>query len=291
MIAANKPTITIGMPVYNGEKYIEEAIVSLLNQSFRSFQLVISDNASSDKTSKICQKLASKDSRIIYFRQNTNNGAIKNFGFLLDKTETEYFMWAACDDLWYKNFLKDCLNLIIKHSDIVLVFPNFVNINSHGKVIRRYNPDKYITRGTFTNAFNYMKLYGSDGKANLIYGLWRVEHLRKLPLRDYWASDINYIFSAALGLKIGHVNKLLFKKRIIDLKAKDIKFDFSLFDKLIHLTDPIKKSINLAVDTIPYFYYLTLDTLMSKKIPIMLKVRMLIWIPFLIIRTIYSCRL
>ena len=90
--------VSIGMPVYNGEKYIREALDSLLGQSFTGFELIISDNASTDGTEAICQQYAAKDSRIRYVRQPVNLGALDNFTFVLDEARGGYFMWAAADD-------------------------------------------------------------------------------------------------------------------------------------------------------------------------------------------------
>ena len=93
------------MPVYNGELFIREALNSLLNQTFTDFELVISDNASTDGTEMICQEYADKDKRIRYVRQVQNRGATANFQFVLDAAVGKYFMWAAADDLQSSNFL------------------------------------------------------------------------------------------------------------------------------------------------------------------------------------------
>lgn len=101
------PRLSIGMPVYNGEAYIREAINSILAQSFADFELVISDNASTDSTQAICQAYAALDSRVRYIRQAVNLGAASNFGFVLQVSgQSEYFMWAACDDTWSDNWIE-----------------------------------------------------------------------------------------------------------------------------------------------------------------------------------------
>ena len=102
----HKPKVTIGMPVYNGEKFLYNSLKSLISQSFSNFELLISDNASTDRTSKICEEFARKDQRIKYFRQAENIGPWRNFKFLLDKADTEYFMWSAADDIRSDNFIE-----------------------------------------------------------------------------------------------------------------------------------------------------------------------------------------
>lgn len=92
------PIVTIGLPVYNGEQTLRPALESLLNQSFANFELIISDNASTDGTELICREYAERDQRIRYVRQEENLGAAANFKYVLDAARGEYFMWAACDD-------------------------------------------------------------------------------------------------------------------------------------------------------------------------------------------------
>ena len=105
------PQVSIGMPVYNGEPFISEALDSLLDQTFTDFELIISDNASTDSTEAICRQYAAKDSRIRYVRQAENLGAPANFQFVLDQAVGKYFMWAAADDLQTPNYIEFHLNL------------------------------------------------------------------------------------------------------------------------------------------------------------------------------------
>ncbi len=101
------PQVSIGMPVYNGELFIRSALESLLAQTYTDFELIISDNASTDDTATICRDYASKDARIRYVRQAENRGAAANFQFVLDEAVGEYFMWAAADDCWSPDWLKE----------------------------------------------------------------------------------------------------------------------------------------------------------------------------------------
>jgi glycosyltransferase involved in cell wall biosynthesis len=114
------PRLSIGMPVYNGEAYVREAIDSLLSQTTGDFELVISDNASTDGTAAICRAYAAQDSRVRYIRQANNLGAAGNFKFVLQAAEhCEYFMWAACDDTWSANWIETLLK-DFRSSDIGL---------------------------------------------------------------------------------------------------------------------------------------------------------------------------
>lgn len=100
------PAVSIGLPVFNGENYVREAIDSLLAQTFTDFELLVSDNASTDQTQSICEAYALRDPRVRYVRQDKNLGAGRNFEFVLDHARGTYFMWAAHDDTWAANWLE-----------------------------------------------------------------------------------------------------------------------------------------------------------------------------------------
>ena len=111
--------VSIGMPVYNGEKFIRAAIQSFLQQTHRNFELIISDNASTDMTESICREYAVKDKRVRYVRQPQNFGPGHNFKFVFDEACGEYFMWAACDDIFSKNFVEINQKFLSENHDYV----------------------------------------------------------------------------------------------------------------------------------------------------------------------------
>lgn len=113
------PTVSIGLPVYNGEPSIRAALESLLAQTFTDFELIISDNASTDATQSICRAYAATDSRIFYFRHEKNQGASANFQFVLDQAKGEFFMWAACDDVRSPDFILVNLDFLRNNPDFV----------------------------------------------------------------------------------------------------------------------------------------------------------------------------
>ncbi len=113
------PSVTIGVPVYNGESTLRPALDSLLAQTFGDFELIISDNASVDGTERICREYAVKDGRIRYMRQSTNIGVGANFRFVLDEARCKYFMWAASDDVWSLDFVALNCGFLEDHPDYV----------------------------------------------------------------------------------------------------------------------------------------------------------------------------
>ena len=104
--------VSIGLPIYNSEKFIHKKLDSLLEQTFTDFEIIISDNASTDLTSKICEEYAKKDKRICYFRQNKNMGAWWNYDFVLQKAKYEYFLWSAVDDIMLPQFLEETVKIL-----------------------------------------------------------------------------------------------------------------------------------------------------------------------------------
>lgn len=106
------PKVSIGLPVFNGESYLREALDSLLAQTFCDFELIVSDNASTDATGEIVLAYARSDPRIRYFRQTTNIGLGGNFLFVLHNSRGEMFMWASHDDVWGHNWLEVLINEI-----------------------------------------------------------------------------------------------------------------------------------------------------------------------------------
>src|SRR5262245_17750978 len=99
------PTVSVGVPVYNGERYLDKALSSILRQDFEDFELIISDNASTDGTAEICKAYADKDRRIRYHRNTSNIGAAPNYNQTFEMARGEYFKWCAHDDICYPTFL------------------------------------------------------------------------------------------------------------------------------------------------------------------------------------------
>ncbi len=127
--------VTVGLPVYNGSNYLGTAIESILGQTFSDFDLIISDNASTDATEQICREYANQDRRVRYVRQNTNLGAAGNHNVLVRMSETPYFKWAAHDDVLAPGFLATCVEALDQNPAAVLASPASCYIDEKGLVL------------------------------------------------------------------------------------------------------------------------------------------------------------
>ena len=106
------PRLNIGLPVYNGERYLAESLDSLLGQSYENFELIISDNASTDGTAEICRRYMKQDCRIRYICQPRNIRPAPNHNFLVGHARGELFKWAAYDDVYAHDLLKCCIDAL-----------------------------------------------------------------------------------------------------------------------------------------------------------------------------------
>jgi glycosyltransferase involved in cell wall biosynthesis len=114
------PRLSIGLPVYNGEKYLAESLDALLGQSYEDFELIISDNASTDGTADICRRYLKQDSRIRYIRQPRNIGCAPNHNVLVEQARGELFKWASDDDLYARDLIERCIAALDEYPQVIL---------------------------------------------------------------------------------------------------------------------------------------------------------------------------
>lgn len=129
------PCVSVGLPVYNGERFVEAAIRSVLGQTYDDLELVISDNASTDRTAEICQDYASRDSRVVYHREEFNIGAKANFNRTFELSRGKYFKWAAADDVCGPEYLAKAVGVLDADPSVVLAHCRSAVINADGKVV------------------------------------------------------------------------------------------------------------------------------------------------------------
>ncbi|WP_126455646.1 glycosyltransferase family 2 protein [Sulfuriflexus mobilis] len=238
------PTVSIGMPVYNGAEYIRKAIDSLLSQTFNDFELIISDNASSDSTEYICQEYVKNDSRIRYFRQPENMGGEWNFRFVFEEAKGTYFMWAAADDMWAPDWIKRLLDNFSE--GVCISFGKIVVIGVDDQILTQYHPMQLNSNKLVRLAQFF--LWNSAWKANLFYGLYKRSILteNKTEFFSVWnnrwvgADDNRPIF---LALQFGRLENdstaCYFKRDHPDSAAYQVSSS-SFYMKLLHTAFPYK---------------------------------------------------
>jgi glycosyltransferase involved in cell wall biosynthesis len=205
------PRVSIGLPVYNGEDFLEEAIVSFLSQTYEDFELIISDNASTDLTEKICRRYAAQDARIVYSRNAENIGGMNNANLTFRRSRGEYFRFAGHDDHCAPTLLQRLVTELDERPETTVCFAATVRIDGQGKE----TGVRYPTQGTAatpTERFRELVLTGDPGAA--IYGLIRSYILRQTRLlRNYTGSDYTLLCDLALRGRFHLVPELLFFNR------------------------------------------------------------------------------
>lgn len=131
--------VSIGLPVFNGENYVQEAIEAILGQTFTDFELIISDNASTDRTPDLCLAYAACDARIRYVRNDRNIGGSANFRRVFELSSGEYFKWAAHDDVCRPEFLARCVEALDRDPSVILAYPRMVSIDAAGNLGKQWD--------------------------------------------------------------------------------------------------------------------------------------------------------
>jgi glycosyltransferase involved in cell wall biosynthesis len=179
-LAKPEPRVTIGMPVYNGEKFIRATVDSLLAQTFTDFEFIVSDNASTDSTEQICRDYAAKDPRFIYVRNSRNLGPAANYNISMDLARGELFKWCAADDIYGPDCIKRLVEAIDANSDAVATYARTKIIDETGEYVKDYDCElnlsrKYAFQRLAALVFVQHRRHG----AHEIWSLIRLDKLRE----------------------------------------------------------------------------------------------------------------
>lgn len=207
-----QPRVSVGLPVYNRERYVAETIEAHLAQTFADFELVICDNASSDRTEEICRVYARKDPRIRYVRNANNLGAAKNYRLAFELSSGEYFKWAPSDDLCGPEFLARCVEVLDQDPSVVLAYPKTKLIDEHGQLISEYQDNLHLASARASERF--VQLFERLRLCNALYGLVRAGALRRTAsLGNYIGGDIPLLAELTLYGKFSEIPEFLFYRR------------------------------------------------------------------------------
>ncbi len=229
--------MSIGLPVYNGEKYIKQAIDSILIQTFSNFEIIISDNASTDNTEVICREYVEKDNRIKYFRHEKNKGASFNFPFVLLKAKSDYFVWIGADDYWEQTFLEKNVSILNSNQNIVgsIGLVEFYGIKDwHIKKNLTFKIKNIIRQGSNKDHQKYVHVRPAFGtykkkaeaflrfnQASFFYGLFRTIKLQNRSVSATRGWDLMVILNILKDGDLHVVDEVLVHRFVSGTNSND----------------------------------------------------------------------
>ena len=216
------PRVSVCVPVYDGEAFVREALDSILAQTFHDYEVIISDNASTDATPEICMEYAARDPRIRYSRNETNIGANPNFNRLVGMAQAPYFKLANADDLCHPDLLARCVSVLDQRSDVVLSYGRTRLIDAAGASLGDYDDRLDLpwpsAPARFRAAIERMAL------VNVLQGVIRTDVLRKTALlASHPGADIVLVAELALHGKFNATSEQLFFRRMHGSAASSLK--------------------------------------------------------------------
>ena len=224
--------VDILLATYNGEQYLKEQLDSILAQSYNEFRLLISDDASTDDTIRILKEYEEKDNRITVFFQKENSGVIKNFEFLLERVENEYYMFSDQDDIWKEDKIEKSIKRI-EETDSSLVYTDLevvdsdlnVTYKSYWKLKGIYNKIKKYNNFESLYLNNFVTGCTIISKKEFIDEVLPLPNTSKFVLHDYWIplvlsqkNKISYIEEPLIKYRQHKNNKIGSKKKVDELK-------------------------------------------------------------------------
>jgi glycosyltransferase involved in cell wall biosynthesis len=206
------PRVSIGLPVYNGDRFLAATIESLLEQTYKDFELILADNASTDGTEDICREYARRDPRVQYHRSEVNLGAAWNFNRSFHLARGEYFKWAAHDDLHHPQFVDRCVQVLDRDASVILCFTRTEFIDGEGRSLGEYRFPVDVNTADRRALF---LVYAAGGHiVHEIFGVIRTQALRESPLIGrFVGSDHVLLGTLALRGRFHQVPELLFQHR------------------------------------------------------------------------------
>ena len=210
---ADAPTLTIGLPVFNGERYLGQALESISEQSFRDFELIISDNASTDGTEAIGRAAAARDSRVMYRRNERNLGLDTNFNLLVPLARGRYFKWATADDLLLPGYLERCVAVLEADPSVVLVSPRTTFVDGQGNPLDLHDPGWHLVSGDVSERLRFA-ITATDF-VNAALGVIRTDALRRTRLHaPYHGGDFPLMAELSILGRFVELPEPLFVRRI-----------------------------------------------------------------------------
>ena len=225
------PRVSIGLPVFNGERFVAEALDACLAQSYSDLELIVCDNASSDHTEEICRAYVDRDARVRYHHNSTNLGAGGNYRHAFELSVGEYFKWATYDDLCAPEFLARCVEVLDQEPSVVLAYPKTRLINEQGQALSDYEDGLNLQSSSPIERFQ--QLLRNLRLSNALYGLMPARVLVKTNLiGSYVGADINFLAELSLHGKFWEIPEYLFFRRLHPKASSSMKESAKLLEFL-----------------------------------------------------------
>lgn len=206
------PMVTVGMPLYNCARHLRQSLDALLGQTFSDFELIISDNASTDDTSGICREYAEKDARIRYIRQESNIGAPRNWNAVAREARGAYFRWASGNDYSTADMLETCVDVLERNPAVVLCYGRTALVGNDGEPLGVYPGDINVLEGSAAARLEHIR--DKLEMNNAQQGLMRTEVLHKTALdRLYPGGDLALMGELGLYGRFQLLDKVLLYRR------------------------------------------------------------------------------
>ena len=205
------PELTVGVPVYNGARYLEQALTALRDQDLADIEVVVSDNASTDATGEIARSFAAADHRFRYVRSPVNQGVPRNFNRTLALARAPLFMWHAADDVVTPRHLVACRDALAAVPDADVAFPRVTLIGPDGEVVGHMDDEDITLRGLSPARRVDLLLRRSGCQAIAWGGVHRTAALRALGGHpDFFGGDMVLGLRSALRTEWVEVPERLF---------------------------------------------------------------------------------
>jgi glycosyltransferase involved in cell wall biosynthesis len=242
--------LSIGLPVFNGERYLRFTLDSLLAQTFTDFELLILDNASSDSTLMICQEYAARDPRIKVHRNIENIGAAQNFNLAFSLAKGKYFKWAASDDVLSPEFLEKCIAILENNPEIILCCSKVDRINSAGEVDGFY--DYPMRLNDPAPHIRFRDLILTNHFCIAVFGVIRRHPLSQTPLiGKYVGSDRVLLTELGLRGRLYEIPEYLFHRRDHPHASGRM---YDKYKRLVWFDPSLKNRINLLYWKVGFEY-------------------------------------
>jgi glycosyltransferase involved in cell wall biosynthesis len=217
------PRLTLGLPTYNGERFLAQSLDALLAQTFTDFELIISDNASTDRTAEIARQYEAKDRRVRYIHHPENRGSTFNHNFVVTQARGEFFKWVSDDDLYAPDLLQRCMDALDTHPQIVLAHAWTAFIDQTGQITIAI--DYPLTTNVADPVERFRSLLYTHGGDDF-YGIIRMSVLREIkPFGSFHWADRTIVAELALQGPFYNVPEFLYFRRDHPTRATRIGSD------------------------------------------------------------------